>query len=752
MKKMSLLAASVAIALTGCGGGSGSDNTSTAQRGLEITAIDGYLKNAAVWVDTNENLVLDTSEDTKLDVVTNEYGKFTLPEEYKSQTVFIQAVAGQTEDTTRGIVTETFSLASTSGSSVVNPMTNMVVKKVAKQLASDPTLDVVAAKKAAKEEVVAKLTQSGLNVDASMIFGDYIAKSDESKEAQALNAIGEALVDNAEIDVEKQLEVADLVAKEANDIIENNGNITDFAPVITVPTDDSPVVVDKNHRPTSSQTIEPITVVLGGAITSFTASFTDIDTDTLTYELKALKLANGLNGLSINSTTGEISGTPKEAGVFTYQVFATDEHKARSYPLIFTVTVEVPNTAPVINEDVQAQLQAEVDAWYWVEGEQPVDTLNISTLFDDADSDLLTYTVETSLSINGGVETGFQVHVDGNGNVSFDGPVPNSAEAGAEHLYVYAKDSVNADEPYVMFELPAIAEGTTVEPVHPLEGKTWYRLDHGSSDGAGENSYSNIWCDSIRFEDNVIYGNQRTIDNLTSCSAAETPMEGSSYVIKDGTLVATFNGFEDGQAFTETLAIEVKGAADDISPGAQTVVYRDTSDGSGELYTYFSNKTDADKRLTIKSDVGPDGRSFGMYLPAEQYPYYDLGRITVSMTDNVVSHDNNVMDANVFFDIDNKDFTCSEVREFFYQFEFTGKDIGTVVSTDWDGSPIECFTGEEDSGPNGTMIKHAAVDFDLPALTVGNVYSIIGRVKSAQGEYIEAIKFNIEWTGIGDTE
>ncbi len=478
MKKMSLLAASVAIALTGCGGGSGSDNTSTAQSGLEITAIDGYLKNAAVWVDTNENLVLDTSEDTKLDVVTNEYGKFTLPEEYKSQTVFIQAVAGQTEDTTRGIVTENFSLASTSGSSVVNPMTNMVVKKVAKQLASDPTLDVVAAKKAAKEEVVAKLTQSGLNVDASMIFGDYIAKSDESKEAQALNAIGEALVDNAEIDVEKQLEVADLVAKEANDIIENNGNITDFAPVITVPTDDSPVVVDKNHRPTSSQTIEPITVVLGGAITSFTASFTDIDTDTLTYELKALKLANGLNGLSINSTTGEISGTPKEAGVFTYQVFATDEHKARSYPLIFTVTVEVPNTAPVINEDVQAQLQAEVDAWYWVEGEQPVDTLNISTLFDDADSDLLTYRVLSSLSKNGGVETGFQVHVDGNGDVSFDGPVPNSAEAGAEHLYVYAKDSVNADEPYVMFELPAIAEGTPVEPELPVAPELGFTEDH----------------------------------------------------------------------------------------------------------------------------------------------------------------------------------------------------------------------------------------------------------------------------------
>ncbi|UUM30671.1 putative Ig domain-containing protein [Vibrio japonicus] len=482
MKKLSLLAASVAIALTGCGGSDNDDSststTQSSQSGVEITAIDGYLKNAAVWVDTNENLILDISEDTKLDIVTNEYGKFTLPEKYKSQTVFIQAVAGQTEDTTRGFITEDFSLASTSGSTVVNPMTNMVVKKVANQLKVDSTLDIETAIKEAKKAVVEAVTKSGLKVDASMIFGDYIAKADESKEAQALNAIGEVLVDNADIDVEKQLEVADLVAKEANDIIENNGNVADFAPVITIPADDNPVVVEKNHRPTSSQTIEPITVVLGDVIASFTVSFTDSDDDKLTYELKVLKVGDGLHGLSIDSTTGEISGTPVSAGVFTYQVFATDEHKARSYPLTFTVTVEAPNTAPVINEDVKVQLQDEISTWQWVEGEQPLDTLNISALFDDADSDILTYRVLSSLSVNSGEQTGFQVLQDSNGNVSFDGPVPNSAEAGAEHLYVYAKDSVNADEPYVMFELPAIAEGTTVDPEPPLTAERGFTEEH----------------------------------------------------------------------------------------------------------------------------------------------------------------------------------------------------------------------------------------------------------------------------------
>ncbi|AVF96651.1 hypothetical protein AL552_24915 [Vibrio diabolicus] len=611
MKKMSLLAASVAIALTGCGGGSGSDNTSTAQSGLEITAIDGYLKNAAVWVDTNENLVLDTGEDTKLDVVTNEYGKFTLPEEYKSQTVFIQAVAGQTEDTTRGIVTETFSLASKSGSSVVNPMTNMVVSKVAKQLASDPTLDVIAAKKAAKEEVVAKLTQSGLNVDASMIFGDYIAKADESKEAQALNAIGEALVDNADIDVEKQLEVADLVAKEANDIIENNGDMTDFSPVITVPTDDSPIVVEKNHRPTSSQAVEPIKVVLGEAITSFTASFTDIDDDTLTYELKALKLANGLNGLSINSTTGAISGTPESAGVFTYQVFATDEHKARSYPLTFTVTVEAPNTAPVVNEDVKAQLQAEVDAWYWVEDEQPVDTLNISTLFDDADSDLLTYTVETSISKNGGVETGFQVHVDGNGNISFDGPLPFKAAAGTESLYVYAKDSVNADEPLVVFALPEIIEGTPVVPEPPvvsvadLQNKFLHFVEVGSN---GTN-YTNAWCDSIYFDSasNKIYWSNRTDANKQSCVDEDLNNFTSeiTYTIEDG-LIKSTNFAQDGISFE---LVESSIYDDDMS-NHYLVKFSYIDDESEELesvtevYGYYTDKREVEKEI-----YQPIGRS-----------------------------------------------------------------------------------------------------------------------------------------------
>ncbi|HDY7832119.1 TPA: hypothetical protein RQK25_003980, partial [Vibrio vulnificus] len=49
-------------------------------------------------------------------------------------------------------------------------------------------------------------------------------------------------------------------------------------------------------------------------------------------------------------------------------------------------------------------------------------------------------------------------------------------------------------------------------------------------------------------------------------------------------------------------------------------------------------------------------------------------------------------------------------------------------------------------------VEHATIDFDLPELTTHGLYSFIGKVKSHQGEYIEAIKFNMTWTGTGNNE
>ena len=81
------------------------------------------------------------------------------------------------------------------------------------------------------------MTDSGLTASQELIFGDYIA--DGTEEAKALNAIGETLVDNSELTVEKQLELTDAVAAEAQAIIENPSqeSLDDFSPIVNIPAD-----------------------------------------------------------------------------------------------------------------------------------------------------------------------------------------------------------------------------------------------------------------------------------------------------------------------------------------------------------------------------------------------------------------------------------------------------------------------------------------------------------------------------------
>ncbi|WP_282177196.1 hypothetical protein [Vibrio nereis] len=784
MKKISLLATSVAIALAGCGGG-GDDSAPTSSSGSNvITGFDGYFHQAVAFQDTNNDgkLNINTLGQDGGDIIfglTDIKGQVAVPKKIEGalalQTLTPSGAIQQAliahdhsyagkytidmDHPAQAMAHEVVFRAPVS-SNVISPITDLVaiemVKNNGDQAAAEETVTVALG--GTNDAPIALYDDfiSGENANAELhktaqILTESKAANPNSYEDKSRQFAEEAdrIVDDIVADPTKNIEDKDL-----KPVIIDNGTAGSFVPKVVT----NYKLVVSQDKLNALQTQIPELAELGtfGGITlDVSGLFKDTDQSDIAVTVdNKIPTETGITVTLVGTTiTLSASDFIDESGEFEITLTANDLNsestEVGSASATLKLKIEAANLYPKVDFAEYARLQAIINNWDLQVGVPFEQTLNIENLFTDEDGDIVSF--RTGAMTIPGLTVSPQE--SDNPIITISGtPIKATAQDSSEAFMVGGVDD-QGDPAYQEMLMPKVAEGVTPEPnLHPLEGKTWYRLDHGSSDGTIENNYSSIWCDSIRFEDNVIYGNQRTGNNLTSCSVADTPIEDSSYVIEDGTLVATFNGFEDGAPFTETLAIEMKGSADDISSGAQTVVYRNTSDKSGERYTYFSSKADTEKRLTIKSDVGPAGRSFGMYLPAEQYPNYDLSRITVSMTDYVASHDNNVMDANVFFDIDNKDFTCKEVQEFFYQFEFTGKDIGTVVSTDWDGSPIECFTGEEDSGPNGAIIKHAAVDFDLPALTVGNVYSIIGRVKESQGEYIEAVKFNIEWTGTGDTE
>ena len=751
MKKLSLLATSVAIALTGCGGsegGSSNSGTPPTPGGLVITAIDGYLQNAEVWVDKDGNLSNGCEFNT--DEVTNENGQATISKaDYAGMDICIKAIAGKTIDKDRGIVSSDFVLASASGEDdqvVVNPMTNMVVEKVKTQLASDSALDVIEAKKVAEAEVVTAVTQSGLTASAEMIFGDYIASSESSNDAKALKVIGETLVDHQNQPVEKQLEITTTVAEKAQEIISSSTpeEIDNFAPVVNVP-NDGPVTVEKNSRPVVATPLKPVTLQLGDAFFTINAAdyFSDAEGDALTFTMSAI--GGDKNGIDIDNL-GMITGAPTAAGEFIYQIFAEDAKGSLSYPATLTVTIETPNTVPAVNDTTKADLQAEVNGWQWVQGEQPQNTLNISALFTDADSDVLTYQVETSLSKNGGEDTGFQVLVDESGTISFDGPVPHVANAGAEHIYVYANDGVNAEDALVTFSLPKIAEGTVVEPtLHPLEGQVWYRLEYGSGTETESFNYSRVWCDTLSFNNGEVSGNTRTLSNLTECSEITDGTNSfyfGSYEVQGDKILASFVGDEG----TERAELTIKDA-DEVSQGAKTLYWYFPESGETEIYTLFSVKADAEARIQIQSDDISDNRMFPMTLPTAVEGQYATGKASVSLLETTSSADDNVMDANLILEFDNQDFTCADVSEFYRSIKFTGEGLGYGVdSFDAYKGGFECYDKVENN------ITHAAIDFDLPALTVGNVYSFVGKVKESQGGYIEAVKFNVTWTGTGDNE
>ena len=579
MKKVSLLAASVAFALTGCGGSDG-DSSGAAPGGVVITAIDGYLQHAEVWVDTDNDLLLDEAADTKLSELTNASGQYTLPNEHKDNAIFIKAVANQTIDSNRGLVASDFVIAATAGSTVINPMTNMVVE----QLAGDDTLT----QEDAEAAVVASVTDSGLTASEDLIFGDYIA--DSTEEAKALNAIGETLVDNADLPVEKQLELTDAVADEAQTIIEDpSQEIDDFSPIVDVPADPTqPITVTPNNRPVHDQEddrLDTVNLEQGGTWTTISvkANFNDVDNgDTMTFVLKELTGTENGN-LQINATSGEITtidgtGILNGAGTFQYQIFAEDNHGALSYPLNLTVEVEAPNQAPTTDWDEYTRIQTEMAAWNIQQGVPFEQTIDVTNLFKDEDGNVVEYRAG-QMSIDGLTVT----PAIGSDPILTISGTPTTARDASEYFFLYAVDDLGAHSNHLEMLMPQVQEGTPVEPTkHPLEDKFLHFVEVGSNN----TSFDKAWCDSIYLDSasKVMYWNNRDNDNLATCDTEMSEFEeGVSYQVVGDQIVSIENGM--------SMTLDIIQSGTDVDGERHLISFTDEEDGdqSVELYTYYTN-------------------------------------------------------------------------------------------------------------------------------------------------------------------
>ena len=158
-----LILALLALLLTACGGSGGSSNSSTSSSSssssssFTVTAIDGYLSSAEVYLDRNGDGIAGSDE---LVGSTDINGQIVLDSANKAYPVIIRAVAGITYDSDyTDPISENYEMVSAAGNTVVTPFTTL-------SYIYDIPMD----------EVVKKLDPDGsLGLDVDTISGDYVA-------------------------------------------------------------------------------------------------------------------------------------------------------------------------------------------------------------------------------------------------------------------------------------------------------------------------------------------------------------------------------------------------------------------------------------------------------------------------------------------------------------------------------------------------------------------------------------------------
>jgi hypothetical protein len=458
MKKVSLLAASVAFALTGCGGSDG-DSSGAAPGGVVITGFDGYFKNAVVFVDSETEGTLgvwDLSSDQFLGL-TDSKGQINLGSTKPAGTLALQTVKpnGPAQDNLlsidpdkyAGIYTVDMDLPSQpiehelvfrapNNSNVISPITDLVAIEVAGGKTLEEAEDAVA------------LSLGGTTDE---LYTDFVAKAESGdSDAAVLHKTAQILTETKAQDPQKyENDVKNGskdFAKDAKEVADDLSDDQLKDPTFVAPVDGTPesdggavekptykTMVDNEVYNTIQDTFDELELNLGDSgDNSFQFSipidglFTDndlpngieltvYDGETGNAELDTSELANSNIHVAIyDNYNGEgkdiialgIEGTSSisKAGTFevTLKLRATDSDNYSETEAKFSFNVnEGEATAPELDQDVADTLQDNVDAWedQLIVGSHKFFNLDYAGLF--ASDDIESVIVSSNLITNG---------------------------------------------------------------------------------------------------------------------------------------------------------------------------------------------------------------------------------------------------------------------------------------------------------------------------------------------------------------
>ncbi|CAE6935102.1 COG2931 [Vibrio sp. B1ASS3] len=506
MNKVSLLAASVAIALTGCGGSGSGSNGGNA--GVVITGFDGYFKNAVVFEDLNNNGQWDTN-DTFLGL-TDEKGQLKIKAKPET-TLALQTITPNgakqkqliaLDPTYAGTYTVDMDHPSQAmahelvfrapnSSNVISPITDLV----AIEMANNTSLT--------EEEAAAKVSQAlGGTEEAPIdLYSDFVSGVDKSAELhKTAQILTESKAQNP-VNYEKK---ATEFAKEADAIVgemtqeqitdvNNKPVIEDSTPnsneLSPVPVYNNKLVVNEDVEEAAEDKLDNLPEIVKGAgfdgvELNIEGLFKDKDQNLVTPKLTHNLAGTGIEArIEGNQLVLSPAAEVTKAGEFEIILTAEDKDSSgktlATVSTVFELDIETANQAPTIIEEEQKRLQSIVDGWQLQQGEAFDQTIDISGLFKDEDGQLEEYSAE-SISIDG-----LSIDEDDNAIITIEG-TPEKAYAAGQTFTVSVEDNEDG-KTRVTFKLPEVKEGATPPPVVPTLGFT---IDHFNGKAAKMGSFA----------------------------------------------------------------------------------------------------------------------------------------------------------------------------------------------------------------------------------------------------------------------
>lgn len=701
-----ILATAITAALvSGCGGGEDSTDTKdpAPSTSFTVTALDGYLHKASVSIDGDGDGVCETSVG-----LTDDKGQLKISGAHKGKAVCVSATAGTTIDMTRGLVAENFTLKAPAGSEVVNPLSSLVVEKLAK----DDTLTLALAQKA----VVDAIVESGIQINEADAFGDYLAPSnspEDTLKSKQLEVIGEVLVDNhnkTNITPEAKLAIIEQVAGEVHDKTTND--LDNFNPIVGDISDDGilpPLTV--NHRPVSIGAINlgATTEASDGTstirlITTYEMKFKDSDAgDTFTY--KVAVDSEHQNGVKI-SDDGVLSGVKVDkAGVFKFYISAVDNHGAKSNPVEFTLTLTSANAAPTIDPTAKAALEETIKALDFTKGvEFPSQTISLDGLF--IDEDVASLTIHTHLDGFGLTSSIVDRQLVISGTPTVDGEV---------NIAIWAEDGVNQAQASttIFFTI----KPSDVVVTHPLENHTFYNIDNQSI-----SEHPQLTCNGVEFKNGLVYFSPKQSEHIYAC--IEPTEQVGTYQVNGDTLRTTVT--EENKTVIDDFII-LKPIDAFTNNGyfvrATSVAGQNTGGPAVWLTNFFDNTKHANLALNMES-----GNSLYRYFvwKNDQYINGDVG-IKLNGRSNL----NEQPIAAVSF---SSALTCADLETIYGSFYLSNENRSTAITTLCqdisNGEPVVTFNNLNGTGDDNLIDgKYYTITSDLTADYQNKMAPLAMRVK-----------------------